>query len=146
MKLVIEGSEDDRILHRKAKRVDKIDDTIRTICKRMEEIMEEHHGLGISGNQVGVLKRIIIVKNGDITLYMINPEIIIAKNEWEVGEEGCLSLPQTFIHKKRLKSVKVKYRGLTGKPYVEEYGGLTARIIQHEIDHLDGILMNEEND
>lgn len=146
MKLVIEGSEDDKVLHRKAKRVDKVDDTIRTICKRMEEIMEEHNGLGISGNQVGILKRIIIVKNGDSNLYMINPEIIIARNEWENGEEGCLSLPQTFIHKKRLKTIKIKYRGLTGKPYVEEYGGLTARIIQHEIDHLNGILMTEENE
>lgn len=146
MKLVTEGSEDDKVLHRKAKRVDKIDDTIRTICKGMEEIMKEHNGLGISGNQVGILKRIIVVTNIDKILFMINPEIMIAKNEWETMEEGCLSLPQTFIHKKRLKRVKVKYRDLTGKPRIEEYGGLTSRIIQHEIDHLNGILMNDENE
>lgn len=145
MKLVIEGSEDDKVLHRKAKRVDKIDDTIRTICKRMEEIMKEHNGLGISGNQVGILKRIIVVRNIDNILFMINPEVAIAKNEWETMEEGCLSLPQTFIHKKRLKTIKVKYRDLTGKPRIEEYRGLTARVIQHEIDHLNGILMNDEN-
>ena len=145
MKLVTEGSEDDKVLHRKAKRVDKIDDTIRTICKGMEEIMKEHNGLGISGNQVGILKRIIVVTNIDKIVFMINPEIIIAKNEWETMEEGCLSLPQTFIHKKRLKRIKVKYRDLTGKPRIEEYGGLTSRIIQHEIDHLNGILMNDEN-
>lgn len=145
MKLIIEGSEDDKVLHRKAKRVDKIDDTIRTICKGMEDIMRKHNGIGISGNQVGILKRIIVVKNDNKVIFMINPEILVTKNEWETMEEGCLSLPQKFIHKKRLKTIEVKYRDLTGKPCIEEYSGLTARVIQHEIDHLNGILMNDEN-
>lgn len=146
MKLVIEGSEDDKVLHRKAKRVDKIDDTIRTICKGMEDIMKENNGVGISGNQVGILKRIIVILNENKVVHMINPEIVIAKNEWEVDEEGCLSIPKTFIHKKRLKTIKVKYRDLKGKPHIEEYCGLTARVIQHEIDHLNGILMTDENE
>ncbi|MFZ9740767.1 MAG: peptide deformylase [Candidatus Nanopelagicaceae bacterium] len=146
MKLIIEGSEDDKVLHRKARRVDKIDDTIRTICGRMEELMLQHNGVGISGNQVGLLKRIIVILDGEQVVHMINPEIVIAPNEWEMGEEGCLSIPQTFIHKKRLKTIKVKYRDRKGKPHIQEYSGLTARVIQHEIDHLDGILMIDENE
>lgn len=146
MDLIIEGSEDDKVLHRKAKRVDKIDDTIRNICVRMEELMLQHNGLGISGNQVGLLKRIIVVSDDEQIIHMINPEIIISQPELEMGEEGCLSLPKIFLHKMRLKTIKVKYRDRKGKPHIQEYSGLTSRIIQHEIDHLDGILMTDENE
>lgn len=143
MKLIIEGTEEDRVLHRKAKRVDKVDDTVRMQLCRMEEIMREHNGVGISGNQVGILKRLIVIVDGGKIIHMINPEIIDS-NGTEIGEEGCLSLPQLFIHKKRYKSIRVKYRDKKGKPHVEEYDGLTARVIQHEINHLDGVLMTDE--
>lgn len=150
MKLVTEGSDEDRVLHRRAKRVDKIDDTIRNQLVRMEEIMREHNGLGISGNQVGLLKRLIVVWTNDWELpdkviHMINPEIISTPIADRVnGEEGCLSLPGKFIHKKRYKKIRVKYRDKKGKPHIEDYDGLTARVIQHEIDHLNGVLMTDE--
>lgn len=143
MKLIIEGTEEDRVLHRKAKRVDKIDDTIRVQLCRMEELMRQHNGIGISGNQVGILKRLIVIVDGDTIIHMINPEIINF-NDTEMGEEGCLSLPQQFIHKRRYKNIRVKYRDKKGKPHVEEYSGLTARVIQHELDHLNGVLMTDE--
>ena len=65
MKLVIEGSDEDRVLHLKAKRVNKVDDTVRNQLVRMEEIMREHNGIGISGNQVGLLKRLIVIWTND---------------------------------------------------------------------------------
>lgn len=143
MKLIIEGSDEDRVLHRKAKRVDRVDDIIRNQLMRMEEIMRENNGLGISGNQIGLLKRLIVVVNNGEVIHMINPEIINS-TELENGEEGCLSLPQQFIHKKRYKKIRVKYRDKRGKPHIEDYDGLTARVIQHEIDHLNGVLMTDE--
>jgi len=149
MKLIIEGSDEDRVLHRKAKRVDKIDDTVRNQLVRMEEIMRENNGIGISGNQVGLLKRLIVIWTNDWeppnrVIHMINPEIIHTFPDLVNGEEGCLSLPEKFIHKKRYKSIRVKYRDKRGKPHIEEYDGLTSRVIQHEIDHLDGVLMTDE--
>jgi peptide deformylase len=141
MHLVIEGSEEDKILHRKAKKVNKIDDSIRTICMEMEKLMLKNNGIGISGNQVGILKRIIVIMNESTIIHMINPEIVNVLDEWENGEEGCLSIPNTFIYKKRLKQITVKYRNLKGTPVLETYTGLTSRVIQHEIDHLNGVLM-----
>ena len=149
MKLIIEGSEEDRVLHLKAKRVNKVDDTVRNQLVRMEEIMREHNGIGISGNQVGLLKRLIVIWTNDWeppdkVIHMINPEIIYTFPDLVNGEEGCLSLPEKFIHKKRYKKIRVKYRDTKGKPHIECYDGLTARVIQHEIDHLDGVLMTDD--
>lgn len=141
MKLVTQGSSEEKILYCKAKKVNKIDNSIREICFRMEKIMLENNGIGISGNQVGILKRIIVVMDDTKIVHMINPEIVKFNNEWETCEEGCLSIPNTFIYKKRMKEIVVKYRNTKGHPVIEKYEGLTSRVIQHEIDHLDGILI-----
>jgi peptide deformylase len=73
---------------------------------------------------------------------MINPEIVEFSQNTCMMDEGCLSLPETFLPITRAESVKVKYRDMRGKPHIENYSGLTARIILHEIDHLDGITMD----
>lgn len=134
-------TEENRLLRQKAKRVDKIDDSIRNICASMIDTMVSSNGVGLSGNQVGILKRIIIVLNENKPIPMINPEIKSHSESTVMLEEGCLSIPDTFIPKNRYESILVRYRDLKGKPHFETYTGLTARIIQHEIDHLDGLLM-----
>jgi peptide deformylase len=133
----------DKILKKKAKRVNKIDDTIRNIAANMIECMEKNNGIGISGNQVGVLKRIIIVLINNQPKVMINPEIILKSKETCVMNEGCLSFPEQFYDIERPEKVTVKYRSIFGYPTVETYDGLTARCIYHEIDHLDGIVFTE---
>lgn len=132
----------DKVLTQKAKRVASIDDTIRNFCASMIDTMIKSHGIGLAANQVGVLKRIIVVSDkGNIKVF-INPEITNFSEEKVPFEEGCLSLPETFLTITRSENIMVKYRDLKGKPRIEKYSGLTARIIQHELDHLDGITMD----
>lgn len=135
---------ENKILRQKAKRVCKIDDQIRTICVSMTNTMLKMNGVGLSGNQVGILKRIIIILHQNEPMILINPEIVNYSEETILSDEGCLSIPETFVPKKRYKTVTVKYRDTKGKPHLEKYHDLSARIIQHEIDHLDGILMTDE--
>ncbi len=132
----------DKVLTQKAKRVSRIDDTIRNMCVSMMNTMLENNGVGLSGNQVGILKRIIIVLDNNKPKVMINPEIMEFSNSLCDFDEGCLSIPNTFISIRRPESIKVKYRDMKGKPHFESYSGLLSRVIQHEVDHLDGITMN----
>lgn len=134
----------DKNLKKKAKRVDKIDDTLRNIAASMVETMLASNGLGISGNQVGVLKRIIVVTVNNEPKIMVNPEIIFQSNDAVCEDEGCLSFPGQFYSISRSQKVTVKYRNLSGHPMLETHEGLTARCILHEIDHLDGIVFTEK--
>lgn len=138
--------EGDKTLKKRAKRVDKIDDTIRNIAASMVKTMLASNGLGISGNQVGLLKRIIVVTVNKEPRVMVNPEIIFQSEEVVKESEGCLSFPGQFYDIPRPQKVTVKYRNLSGHPMLETYEGLTARCILHEIDHLDGIVFTEKKD
>jgi peptide deformylase len=135
-----------KVLRQKSKRVANIDDSLRTLCASMVNTMLVSGGVGLAANQVGIAKRVIIVLHNDSPIPMINPEIVKTSEESEFANEGCLSIPETFIEIKRHKEVLVKYRDTKGKPHFETYSGLTARIIQHEIEHLDGILMTDHID
>lgn len=134
----------DKKLLKKSKRVAKIDDTIKKLVENLVETMLSANGVGLAAPQCGVLKQVIVVLVNEEPKVMINPELIFTSNEKEVGEEGCLSIPQTFIQKERYSKVTVKYRNLQGHPHLETHEGLTARVIQHEMDHLQGILMTSD--
>ena len=136
--------EDDILLRRKAKRVDKIDDTVRNIAANMIRTMEKNNGIGLAANQIGILKQIIVVLVNNEPKVMINPEILGISQEYCVIEEGCLSFPQQFYNIERPEKVKVKYRCLSGRPMIESYEGLEARCILHEIDHIRGIVFTEK--
>lgn len=99
----------------------------------------EERCVGLAANMIGVRKRIIIVLDDDFPLPMLNPEIIKKSGQYDT-EEGCLSIPG--VRKtRRYKKIKVKYFDLDMKPRFGTYDGVTAQAIQHEIDHLDGILI-----
>ena len=135
---------DNKILRKKSKRVSKIDDNIRNLANDMISAMKFYGGVGISAPQCGILKQIIVVLINQEPKVFINPEITNTSKEKEVGEEGCLSIPETFIKKERYSQITIKYRDLKGHPHLETYEGFTARVIQHEIDHLYGILMTSD--
>lgn len=135
--------EDHKLLRTKAKRIDRIDDTVRNIAANMIRTMFENNGVGLSGNQVGILKRIIVVLVNDEPKVMINPEIITMSKETCIENEGCLSFPEQFYNIERPETVKIKYRSMSGHPMIESYSGMTARCIMHEIDHLDGVVFLE---
>lgn len=96
--------------------------------------------IGIAANMIGKLKRIIVVKDGEKNLVMINPEIIKRSNHYYLTEESCLCYEESHSVK-RYESIKVKYEDLNFKPKIKTYQGLTAQIIQHEIDHCNGVLI-----
>lgn len=132
-----------KVLRQKSKRIAKVDDQVRSICSSMVETMLSSNGVGLSANQVGILKRIIVILHEDNPIVMINPEIVKTSEELQFGDEGCLSIPEKFIQLKRHQQIEVKYRDTKGKPHYQSYSGFSARVIQHEIDHLNGILMTD---
>ncbi len=129
----------DPVLRQKCEEVNPEGD-LNLIFERMEEIMKEKEGVGFSAPQIGILKRLIVVKMNDEFIRLVNPEIIEGEGE-EICEEGCLSLPDVYLEIKRYQRVKV--RGFTPEGVEREIiaEGLSARAFQHEIDHLNGILI-----
>ena len=106
----------------------------------MEETMLEKDGIGLAAPQVGVHKRVVVVNTKDGVVALINPKI--TKSSWrkESEEEGCLSVPGFYGYVKRSVRISVEARGYDGEKIKFEANGLFARVIQHELDHLDGVL------
>lgn len=129
----------DEILRKKAKIVDKIDSHILTILNDMAETMYQRDGVGLAANQVGILRRLVVIDVGEGLIELINPEIVYEEGE-QIGPEGCLSIPNVTGEVKRPKKVGVKYIDRNGKENELEGEDLLARAICHEIDHLNGIL------
>ncbi len=127
------------ILRKKAFDVKKIDEKIKKIANDMIETVEATNGLGLAGNQVGILKRLIVVRINKKPYVIINPKIISTSGIEELSE-GCLSFPGLFGNIKRAANVTFKGLNISGDEIKGEVSGLTARAVQHEINHLDGIL------
>jgi peptide deformylase len=129
----------DPVLRKKAKKVDKIDSHIITVIDDMAETMYNADGVGLAANQIGILRRIVVIDVGEGLLELINPELIYEEGE-QIGIEGCLSVPNTTGEVKRPKKVKVKYLDREGNIKEIEGEDLLARAFTHEIDHLNGVL------
>lgn len=117
-----------------------------TLCRRMLATVRnpENEGVGIAAPQVGILRRLVAVqrfdKEGEPFEFYINPKIVEYGEDWELGGEGCLSVPYFRGDVLRAKSIKISYRDVQYRLHREIIEGFTAVIFQHEIDHLDGIL------
>jgi peptide deformylase len=126
--------------------VPDLSDDLRVLAKDMLETMYDAPGIGLAAPQVGVLSRLIVldcVKEEDAAprpLVMFNPEIIASSDDMNVYEEGCLSIPDQFADVTRPAAVKVGWIDENGNPQEEEFDGLWATCVQHEIDHLNGKL------
>ena len=129
----------DPILRSEAKKVDNISDKTTKLIDNMIETMYSEDGVGLAAPQIGVLKRIIVADTGEELIEIINPEIIEKDGE-KIAEEGCLSIPDQKGKVKRAAKIKVKGKTKKGAILNREAEGLLARIIQHEIDHLNGVL------
>jgi peptide deformylase len=129
------------ILRKVAKPIRDINDSIQKLAKDMMATIEAAEGVGLAATQVGILERIIVVnpKEGRVPFTLINPEIISRQGE-EILEEGCLSIPGLREKVKRSHRLLVKGIDLNGKEIRLEGEGLVARILEHELDHLNGIL------
>lgn len=130
-----------KILDKKTKKVKKpLDADVQKLISGMKETMEKADGAGLAAPQVGESLRICTIQYGGEVFALINPKITSYSREKEISEEGCLSFPGQFIPIKRSLKVKVRYIDEEGKEVKKKVEGLLARIMQHEIDHLDGIV------
>lgn len=134
----------DRRLTTPATPVVAIDDDLRRLMGRMLDAMYEAPGIGLAAPQVGVLKRAFVCDLGDENArqprFVVNPEILWQSEETETAEEGCLSLPKMFGEVTRPKAIRLRHQDLAGDVQEIDAEGLLARCLQHEIDHLDGVL------
>jgi peptide deformylase len=133
----------DPVLRTRAREVDRIDDALRMEIERMGELMRDALGVGLAANQVGVLHRLLVYRvQPDAPLSaLINPQVEWRGDELETVEEGCLSLPAVLVDVERPVHVRVRALNAQGEEILVEASGLEARVIQHEIDHLDGVLI-----
>lgn len=133
---------DDPVLRQIAKPVKTVNKAIHKLLDDMAETMYDAEGIGLAANQIGILKRIVVIDVGDGLVELINPEIV-ESNGQQFGPEGCLSLPGLRGDVKR--SMNVTLRALNRNEEVVEYQAseLFARCIQHELDHLDGVLFTD---
>lgn len=131
----------DEILREQAKEVTKFDDRIIKLLNNMMETLMNEDGVGLAAPQIGVSKRVIIAyqEENDQVIELINPEIISTSGEI-IDNEGCLSVPGRVGKVNRAQDIVVRGQNADGQPVQIEASGMFARIIQHEIDHLNGIL------
>ena len=141
-KIVIEP---DPILRKKSENLEKVDDELKKLLDEMLQTMYAAPGIGLAAVQIGILKRLIVI---DISkenekknpLFLVNPKIISKSESTSIYEEGCLSLPGHFAEIERPAECKVKYLDYNGKEKEITAKGLLSTCIQHEVDHLNGVL------
>lgn len=133
----------DPVLRTKALPVERFDDALRDEARRMAIVMEDALGIGLAAPQVGISHRLLVyrVEPESPTVTLVNPRIEWSSRDEEIAEEGCLSLPFVHVDVERPVAVLVHARDASGEELVIEATGLEARVIQHEIDHLDGVLI-----
>ncbi len=127
------------VLRQRAHEVARYDDGVRALVQDLYDTMHAAKGVGLASNQIGVARRVAVVQADDLEAVLVNPVIVESDGE-EVGEEGCLSIPDIFADVARSERVVVETLGEDGARHRIEGTGMFARAIQHEIDHLDGIL------
>jgi peptide deformylase len=127
------------VLRQHSAEVKAVDDEVRQLVADMFETMDASRGVGLAANQVGVARRVAVVDADDDRFVMINPVIVETEGR-ATAEEGCLSIPDIYGDVTRPERVVIEALDLEGSPFRKEAIGLKARAIQHEIDHLDGIL------
>ncbi len=133
----------DPVLRAAAVPVDRFDERLRNEVARMGELMRDALGIGLAANQVGVLHRLLVYRayEDDPVVALVNPVIEWRSEDTETAEEGCLSLPGVHVEVERPARIRVRAQDERGEPLEVEAEGLRARVIQHEVDHLDGILI-----
>ena len=133
----------DPVLRTKALPVERFDDALRDEARRMAIVMEDALGIGLAAPQVGISHRLLVyrVDPESPTVTLVNPRIEWSSRDEEIAEEGCLSLPFVHVDVERPVAVLVRAHDARGEEIVIDATGLEARVIQHEIDHLDGVLI-----
>jgi peptide deformylase len=135
----------DPVLRTRALEVERFDDALREEVRRMGALMHDSMGIGLAATQVGVLHRLLVyrVEHDSPITALVNPVLEWASDDKEFMDEGCLSLPNVLVEVERPIHVRVRARDEHGDEILVEASGLEARVVQHEMDHLDGVLILE---
>lgn len=141
----------DRVLRQPAKRIAKVDDSIRKIIREMLQTMYSADGIGLAAPQVGIHKQLIVIdinldKPDVPPLVLINPKVTKTSSNVCQAEEGCLSIPGVYLDVYRPEEIEVSYKNEQGKPSKLKATGLLSRAIQHEMDHLNGVMFVDRVD
>lgn len=135
----------DPALRIRANEVDEVDEAVADLVERMTRLMLEARGVGLAAPQIGVLRRVLVYQTGedDPVVALVNPRLVSSSEEAETADEGCLSLgaASVVVPVSRPLSVTVEATTPAGEPVTVDVEGLEARVIQHELDHLDGVLI-----
>ena len=132
-------------LHKTCKPVVNFDAKLHKLLDDMHETLEDSGGVGLAAPQVGILRRVVLVDNGEEVLELVNPTLVETDGE-QIGAEGCLSVPGKYGLVKRPYIAKVRAQDRDGEWYEVEGEELIARCFCHELDHLDGIVYTEKMD
>jgi peptide deformylase len=135
----------DPVLKQRAQEVEDFGDDLQRLVERMGRLMQDANGVGLAANQAGILRRVFVFRRGEEEepVAAVNPRIAESGDELETDEEGCLSLQGVLIPVERPATVVLEAQDVTGAPVRLELEGLDARVVQHELDHLDGVLILE---
>ena len=133
----------DPVLRLEAQEIEDFDDDLAQLVERMKRLMQDARGVGLAANQVGILRRVFIfqAEEGEEPLALVNPAIVERSDLVELEDEGCLSLQGVLVPVERALRVRLEARDAEGEPVALELQGLGARVVQHEVDHLDGVLI-----
>ena len=133
----------DPVLRSRAIEIDRFDERLVEEARRMGQVMHDALGIGLAATQVGIMHRVLVYRVGEdaAVAALVNPQVEWRSKEEEIAEEGCLSLPGVHVEVERPVHVRVRGLDERGDALTIEASGLEARVIQHEIDHLDGVLI-----
>jgi peptide deformylase len=136
----------DPVLRMKAREIEAVDDDVKRLAERMTALMHEAQGVGLAATQVGVLRRVFVFSDEGEDRVVVNPVITKSSKETELDEEGCLSLRDVLVPVERAVAVTIEGLGVDGEPVKLELELPSSRIVQHELDHLDGMLIIDRTD
>ena len=136
----------DAVLRMQAREVETFDDDLRRLAERMTALMHEANGVGLAATQVGVLRRIFVFVDEGEDRVLVNPVITKRSSESDTDDEGCLSLREVLVPVERSKAVTIEGVDASGERLELELGLPSSRIVQHELDHLDGVLIIDRTD
>jgi len=136
----------DSVLRMKAREVETFDDDVERLVERMTQLMHEANGVGLAATQVGVLRRLFVFTDDGEDRVLVNPVITKTSKETEIDEEGCLSLRDVLVPVERAQKVTIEGVDPKGEAVRLELESPAARVVQHELDHLDGVLIIDRTD
>jgi peptide deformylase len=138
----------DAALRMQSREIEEVDDDLRRLAERMIGLMRDAHGIGLAGTQVGTLRRLFVFQNGDEpdARAIVNAKLTDRSKETSTEDEGCLSLQGVLVPVERPVRVTLEGKDLDGTDVKLELEGLPARVVQHELDHLDGVLIIDRTD